>query len=551
MYTDHPLVLLPPLVVITTGLITKNIFLCLASGILSAFFTLAYLDSFFNSVHIILLRFWQTSEIGTLTTWSDFIAGNNLLIFFFLAVIGVLIYLLSHTGGAYAYSSWIKKKVHTPASAQVSSLFLSTTLFIDDYLSCLLVGSVMHPITDAYRISRIKLAFLVDAMTESLTILIPFSSWLAALVGFFKQAGISTLPSANTIIIANPFLLYLSCIPYLFYSFILISTLLLMIYGDISFGMIAHHNRIAQKTGNMHGGKKQRATLLDIEMTRNGNNATLLDFFFPIGLLTVAIFCAFLATGGFSLCGGTRTLVDALQNARAPYSLFIASIIILTVSLLFFIIRKRIMLHETLPIIGKGVLLTLPAIGMLFIAWTFAALLIHDLKTGHYIASLFIDGSHAPFLPLLFFITSSLIAFILGSSWATIALMLSLAIPMLTMHASPPLSLDQIPFLFPVLGALLSGAVLGDHVSPLSDTTIMSSASCGAHHADHVISQLTSTLPVIMGTALSFLMLGTVCREIPYGPLWSLLAGIGVSWTLALGAHTWESFTHRPSHKGE
>lgn len=506
--------LLPPLVVLIIGYLTHRIMLSLIAGI----FLAAIIATNFApiaTISMVVGSVWQNLELFNFFSLQNFWQTGNLFICIFLLVLGVFITMLQVSGGAYAYSVFAKRKIRSAKSAETASLILSTGLFVDDYLSCLTTGAVMYPLTDTQKVPRVKLAFLVDSMSGSLAILCPFSSWVAAIVGFLGDNGISETVSRATVIVANPFTTFANIIPFLFYSFILIATMWFIVRRRVSFGLMKKYEDIAKNTGNLFGGTRH-AEEKDKRIEHNPQHTTLLEFFFPIIVLLVCVLGGILFSGHWWLLGGNNSLMTSFQEASAAAGLFIGGNATLIICTIFFILRKRIHILQLPKVYWNGIKLMWSAALVLILAWTFGDLLRNQLHTGEYLATMMLNSVNITILPMIIFFAGCVIAFTIGSAWGTAAMMFPIVIPLVLSMINAPEqpTLAQIPILFPVLGALLSGCVAGNHISPIADTTIMSSLSTHTRLKDHVHTQIQYALPGILITGLAFLLSGVL---VPYG----------------------------------
>ncbi len=513
-------VLIPPLLVLTAAFVTKRVLLSLCLGIITACFIIADL----SVIHAgsILIQNLQKQIFNT----------DNIYTFIFLIALGSLIALLSHTGGTTAYSTIMAKKISDAKSAESASLLLSCLLLFDDFFSSITVGCIMRPLTDRFKIPRAKLAFLIDSMAAPLVVLIPVSSWIATLTMQLHKSGISQDLSDNPLILADPFSLYLHIIPYIFYSFIIMASVLFIVRKRISFGPMHKQEAIAQKTGNLYGGKKPSKNI-----DKNYcpvDHGSLIDFFLPIGLLLFSVFSAILYAGKYHLFGGNHSLLKALASTDIFFALCTGTVFTLITSFIFFLIKKKMHLKDILSLIKEGVQLMGPSVAILFFAWTFSSLLIHDLKSGSYLASLVVGNIILPLLPCIFFIVSAITSIAIGSSWGTIAVMVPLATPMLIqlLGIQTPATPEQVYLLLPLLGAAFAGAIAGDHISPISSTTVMSSTSSGAYHTDHVYTQFMYALPALIATIIAYLIAGFLAT---YSNALSLIAlPIGIILSLSM-----------------
>lgn len=501
--------LLPPFIVLIVGIITRNVLISLGLGVLGAAF-IACNFSLICALKLSVFKFWNNIQLESLLSVDTFWSNPNLFICIFLCILGIIVTLISHSGGAYAYGKAVRKKIYDKKTVETASLFLSMFLFIDDYFSSLTVGSVMHPLTDHFRIPRAKLAFLVDSLAAPLAVLAPISSWVAAIIGFLSENGVSSTPSHDTLILADPISVYTRVIPFVFYSFIIIPAAFLIVRKRISFGLMHKHEQIAQESGNLFAGKDPVTRKVRGVHERNIENNSILDFAFPIAVLFLSVMCGILYSGKYYLFGGTRSFLEAFQNSRSSIALFLGGCFALIFCILFFLIRRKLHLREVPIECWSGIRLMLPAIIILLLSWTLGDLLRDDLETGNYLASILIGSVSLQLFPLMFFISAAVTSFALGTSWGTMAILFPLAIPMVIsfLKLSTPATLDHVFMLFPVLGAIISGAVSGDHISPISDTTIMSSTSCGSYHVDHVQTQMNYALPILLSTAIAYLLVG-------------------------------------------
>jgi len=449
----------------------------------------------FESIALLIQKFYtQITDI------------DNLCLYGFLLVIGILIVLLNHTGGASAFAQAITRRLSSAKAAQTSSLLISMILFIDDYLSNLTVGYIMRPLTDSFKVARVKLAYLVRSLSGPLVILIPVSSWVAMITSQLDLAGVHPNSAATTKIMADPFYIYVKSIPFIFYSFLLIASVWFVVRKSISYGPMHNHELIAQNTGNLFGGKV--ALVEDIKPIEH-TNGSIADLIVPIVILIASVFIGIPLAGGFYSCN--RGLLDSFRNNNQTFLvLLLASIITVLVATVFALIRNKLSTKQLPQIVKQGYSLMSGAIIMVLFASVLGSLLKTDLSVGTFVANNILGALNPALLPAMFFIVSMMVATITGTSWGTIALMVPTMVQMITvyLHIPTPTCPDQLPILFPILGAIFSGAVCGDHISPISETCIMASTSCGAYPLDHAYTQFWYTIPVIIGTTVAFLITG-------------------------------------------
>lgn len=526
--------LIPPLVVFIVGLWTKRIRLALFLGVAMASI-IASDYSLTDGLFLTFSRLVENSQLLSIGSLSSFSSASNLLIILFVLVLGVLIEMIRHSKAANAFVTFTDSKIKNEKAAETSSLVLSHLLCIDDYLSSLTVGSVLRPITDRFRIARIKLAFLTDSMAAPLAILTPVSSWAAAIIGFLTDNGVSQVIDEKTLLVANPYSLYLNILPYIFYSLTLVVMVWTVVCFRINFGLMQKHDAIAKKTGNLLGGKLFEFSNYQEKATGN-REANIVDFFLPIGSLLGLTLLYILYFGGYSLFGGTATFFEAMRGAPISLVLFLSGASCLTISSIYYLMTKKFYFLELAAVFKNGIRLMFPVSIILLLAWTMGGLLRQDLQTGQWVASLIAGTFPVEWLPLILFWTAAIIALSLGSSWATAAILFPIAIPMVMSmsNLSGPITIEEIPILLPIFGAILSGAVSGDHISLISDTTIMATSSSGSDLTDHVKSQAAYSAPVFLGASAGYIAAGYFVQDIASWPYLALSLGISISTTLGL-----------------
>jgi tetracycline resistance efflux pump len=489
------LVLLPPVVVLICAFATKRLNLSLIIGLILAALIAASCAPI-PAAKLLGIRLWeQATDADTLYNFA------------FLLVLGVIITILSYTGGAAAFAGILTKRIGSAKGAETSSFFLSITLFIDDYLSGLTVGHVMHHLTDRFRIPRVKLAFLLRAMTGPLIILAPISSWIAMITSQIGSAGVSNT-SATAPITADPFSLFVASIPFIMYSLVLIPSVFYIIQARISYGPIHTQEKIAHETGNLFGGKEP--THVQAIVAENASHS-IADLLVPLATLIGGFFAGILYFGGFHLFGGTKTFLEVFKSdMETAYILFMVGLITLVITFIFSLMRHKITVAAIPQLVKEGVMSMYSSIVMLYLAITLGILLRKDLETGQYLANLLVGSISEMFLPLMFFGIAFAIGLAIGSAWGTITLMLPIAIPMVLQFANLPMPVnpEQLMMLLPVLGAIFSGAVAGNHLSPIADMTVLITSSSGAYPMDHLQTQIPYVVPALIGTACAFLLMG-------------------------------------------
>jgi tetracycline resistance efflux pump len=503
------IVLIPPLLVIGCVLATRRMIVAFLLGIVTS----ALIVSKGNIDQAVLLsakHLWKSAGLKQVTSLGGFMSSWNLLIFIFLICLGILIVLLSESGAAEAYVKLISQRVKTRKEAQSASLLLSLFFFIDDYFSALTVGSVMRPLAYVHNIHPVKLAFLTTAMATPITIISPISSWVGEIVLQLKQVGIGP-EGATTVIVGDPYTIFIYAIPYLLYPLLVIAGTWYIVLRNISYGPMQKYDRLKSTTHEF--------------ITDTGKNGSLGDFLMPLIVLIAAVCLTMLYTGDSYLFGGTESISSALKNGSVHKALFAGGIASLFFGLLYFGIKGTIPVSQLMQIIRNGSTLMFPSILMLICAWSLGSILKNDLKTGAYIATVLSSFMRIEWFPLMCFLCSALIALMIGSAWATIGLMFPIMIDMLQklLSLAPNTPLSSIEFVLPLIGATLSGAVMGVHLSVIADNSMMSSVSTGANHLEHVKTMAWYLIPIGCSAAAGFACIG-------------FLAGhIGLKASLALG----------------
>ncbi|KKQ33141.1 MAG: Na+ antiporter NhaC [candidate division TM6 bacterium GW2011_GWF2_37_49] len=528
------LVLVPPILVLIIAFFIKNIRIALVSGILAA---ALILNNFFiiDSLKTVFYRFIKTMELANLTSWAKFWECNYLFILLFLLVLGVIISILEHSGSAFAYGNFIKQKLKSARSAECASLFLSLFFFIDDDFGSLTVGSVMQPVTDMFKIPRIKLGLLVNSIAVPSATLIPLSSWVATIMGQLHQTGVSMNADAKTIILCDPFFTYLKTMPFLFYGLIIVLSVWFIVLRRISYGIIAKHEHIAQTTGTLFGGKA--AIIRTKQATHTETNSTLFDFIFPIALLVILSIFEILRGGDFYLFGGDSGLIEVLAYSNIPAALFKGGLATVLITTIYFLVRKAIKFSSLPRYIVEGVNMMKPAVIILILIWTFSGILRADLQIGDFIAKHLIGSISMNFLPLIFFITAVLIAMLIGSAWGTFGLLIPIGLPLVVTLSKliTPVTPDQIQLIYPLLGAIISGSVAGTHLSPISHVMLMSATSTACYHIDLVKAQISFAIPAIISTASAFLLIGLMLQHgycLKYSLVASFVLGVMLNFAM-------------------
>lgn len=511
--------LLPPFLVLASALYSRRVILSLAIGLASASL-IARGFAPLDSVHYLLFSLGDTLDLPNLSR-GILSPSSNWTLFIFITTLGVIIALLQRSGAVDAFTRLIEGRVSRQKDVERVSLMLSFLFFIDDYFSSLSIGKLMVPLTDRFRIARAKLAFLIDSMCAPLAILCPFSSWVGVVIGFLVNNGVSNDPEKNPALLMAPFWVFINTIPFIFYSFLIMGTSWYIVSRGIRFGSMKTFEEHADATGDTKGNSVPAVS------TANPNGRVS-DFFAVWFLLVTSLLGSLLYFGGFFMLGGDNGFVEALQQTQMTLALFSCSLIALPVSLLYFVARKSISIKEIALIFREGFSMMKSALVILVIAWSMGEILREDLKVGEFISNGLLSGVSQSFFPMAVFITALISAFATGSSWGTAALLFPMVLPALLAgaHEAPFYSLEAIPHFLPTIGALLSGCVAGDHISPISDTTIMTSVSTDMPHINHVETQIIYAVPPIVSTLFGYMLLIFLPESLPL-PIKALAAMAG------------------------
>lgn len=485
--------LLPPLLVIAVILFTQQLNISLAVGILCAGLIAG------QGNIVVALRLCIEKFITHITD------VDNIYLYVVLVFISSLIVLLTITGSAAGCARIIGKKIRTKRSVEVSSVLLAFLLSIDDYLSILTVGFVMKPIADRLAVARTKLAYIMHALAGPLVIIMPISTWAAAVLVQFDNAGIGN--HATSKIIGDVFYVYLKTVPFIFYSLILVLAVCFVVWRRISFGVLAQDERkavVMVDEGEERSGlvKPYKHSLVEITM--------------PIGLLVGGVFFGILYAGNYSLFGGNNSLIDAFRENDKTFLIFFLSGCAAFVSTVILALYKKMICFQQIPaIVWEGFLSMKSSITMVIFASMLGSFLRLDLHTGSYVAYLLLGAMPLFLIPVMVFIVSLAITSATGSAWGTFSLLIPIVTEMLLslLQLRTPIVLDAIPLLFPTLGALLSGAACGNHISPLADTTVLTATSAGVEPLEHARTQFAYAVPVVLGTVVAFVMSGLLCNN--------------------------------------
>ena len=471
--------LLPPIIAIALALITKEVYSSLFVGILAGGLLYANFNPEMTIVHVF--------QEGFIASVAD---AYNVGILIFLVVLGALVAMMNKAGGSAAFGRWASKRIHTKVGAQLATVALGVLIFIDDYFNCLTVGSVMRPVTEKQKISREKLAYLIDATAAPVCIIAPISSWAAAVSGFAEGSGM------------NGFKLFISAIPYNFYAILTIVMMLTITLMKFDYGPMKKFEANADKKGVIEEAKEK---IEEIKERQENTKGRVIDLVLPVIVLIIACVIGMIYSGGFFTEGeeGYRNFITAFSNSDASVGLVYGSFITLILSVIFFMLRRVMSFKDCMECIPEGFKAMVPPILILVCAWTLKTM---TMSLG---AQEFIDGfvrnsasSFMNLLPAIIFLIAVGMSFATGTSWGTFGILIPIVIAVF--------GFDKGNITIVAISACMAGAVCGDHCSPISDTTIMSSAGANANHINHVSTQLPYALTVAAVSFVSYIIAGFV-----------------------------------------
>jgi tetracycline resistance efflux pump len=471
--------LLPPVIAIALALITKEVYSSLFVGI--AIGALLYSN---GNLELGLNTMLYNENGGMITKLSD---SGNVGIMVFLVILGIMVALMNKVGGSAAFGQWASKNIKTRVGAQLATIALGVLIFVDDYFNCLTVGSVMRPVTDRHQVSRAKLAYLIDATAAPICIIAPVSSWAAAVT--------SSVPKGSDI---NGFNMFLQTIPYNFYAITTLSMMILLTIMKFDFGSMKVHEDNAKKGDLFTTAARPYG---DDDDTTDKPNGAVIDLVLPVIVLIICCIIGMIYSGGFFT---GETFVDAFAGADAPKGLVLGSIATFFFTFCFYMVRNVMTFKEFTECIPAGFRAMVAPIMILTMAWTLSGMTgllgakfyVHDLVAGS-------AGILKMFLPTIIFVVAMFLAFSTGTSWGTFSILIPVVCNVFG-------SGDTYEMLIISIAACLSGAVCGDHCSPISDTTIMASAGAHSDHVNHVSTQLPYALTAASVSVTGYLIAGGI-----------------------------------------
>lgn len=454
--------LVPPIIAIILALITKEVYSSLFIGILVG--GLFYSDFSFEGTitHIF--------NDGFIAVLSD---SYNVGILIFLVILGAMVSLMNRAGGSAAFGRFAREKIKSRTGAQLTTIALGVLIFIDDYFNCLTVGSVMKPVTDEHKVSRAKLAYLIDATAAPICIIAPISSWAAAVSGFVEGE--------------DGFSIFIRAIPYNFYALLTIIMMLGLVIMNVDFGPMKSHEDNA-KNGDLFSAGAKNDVNESVYINPKGK---VIDLIIPIITLIICCVIGMIYTGGFFDGAG---FVTAFSNSDASVGLALGSICAMLITIIVYLFRKVLTFSDCMECLPAGFKAMVPAILILTFAWTLKAMT-DSLGAAPFVAGAMEQtaGALMNLLPAIIFLVGCFLAFSTGTSWGTFGILIPIVVAVFA-DSNPQLMIISI-------SACMAGAVCGDHCSPISDTTIMASAGAQCNHVNHVATQLPYA---VIAAAISF-----------------------------------------------
>ncbi len=465
--------LVPPIIAIVLALVTKEVYSSLFIGILAG----ALLYSGFNFEGTMLHVF----DDGIIAQLSD---SYNVGILIFLVILGVLVSLMNKAGGSAAFGEWAGKHIKTRVGAQLATIALGILIFIDDYFNCLTVGSVMRPVTDKHHVSRAKLAYLIDATAAPVCIIAPVSSWAAAVSGYAPEG-------------TNGIQLFIRTIPYNFYALLSIAMMIMLTVSKTDYGPMALHEKNAVVNNDIYTTPdRPYANAGDDKISSRGK---VVDLVVPVVVLVICCVIGMIYTGGFF--SGTD-FVDAFANCDASRGLVYGSAVALVITLIMYLVRRVLTFKECMDCVPEGFKSMVAPILILTFAWSLKAMT-DSLGAKEYVAAVVKSSAEGfmNWLPAIIFLIAVFLSFSTGTSWGTFGILIPIVINVFP--ASDPMMIIS-------MSACMAGAVCGDHCSPISDTTIMSSAGARCNHLNHVTTQLPYAMTCAAVSCVTYVIAGFV-----------------------------------------
>ena len=473
--------LLPPIVAIVLALISKEVYSSLFLGCLVGALLYTQFAPWDTIVTLV------GADYGIVSVLAD---SGNMGIIVFLVTLGIMVDLMNKGGGSEAFGRWAKKTVHTRCGAQLLTMLLGVLIFVDDYFNCLTVGAVMRPVTESHKISRAKLAYVIDSTAAPVCMIAPVSSWAAAVSGYVQS------PSINGIE------LFLKQIPWNYYCLLTLLMIVVISVLNIDYGSMLTHEYNAQVKDDLFTTPERPFAGADDYEAPSKGKSSVLDLLVPVIVLIAVCIVSLVYSGGYF--DGGMTFMAAFSAAEAGPALAIGGLIGCVFTFLYFWLRGAIGFEKSMESVPQGFIQMIAPILILTFAWTLCSFTRNAMYSADFVSNAMANvGDLRMFLPAIIFIIGAAIGFATGTSWGTIGIMAPIVVSVFNYDAEPILCTIG-------LAAACSGGVMGDHCSPISDTTIMASAGAHCYHLNHVFTQIPYALTVAGVSFVSFILAGLI-----------------------------------------
>ena len=473
--------LLPPIVAIVLALISKEVYSSLFLGCLVGALLYTQFAPWDTIVTLV------GADYGIISVLAD---GGNMGIIVFLVTLGIMVDLMNKGGGSEAFGRWAKKTVHTRCGAQLLTMLLGVLIFVDDYFNCLTVGAVMRPVTESHKISRAKLAYVIDSTAAPVCMIAPVSSWAAAVSGYVQS------PSINGIE------LFLKQIPWNYYCLLTLLMIVVISVLNIDYGSMLTHEYNAQVKDDLFTTPERPFAGADDYEAPSKGKSSVLDLLVPVIVLIAVCIISLVYSGGYF--DGGMTFMEAFSAAEAGPALAIGGLIGCVFTFVYFWLRGAIGFEKSMESVPQGFIQMIAPILILTFAWTLCSFTRNAMYSADFVSNAMANvGDLRMFLPAIIFIIGAAIGFATGTSWGTIGIMAPIVVSVFNYDAEPILCTIG-------LAAACSGGVMGDHCSPISDTTIMASAGAHCYHLNHVFTQIPYALTVAGVSFVSFILAGLI-----------------------------------------
>ena len=473
--------LLPPIVAIVLALISKEVYSSLFLGCLVGALLYTQFAPWDTIVTLV------GADYGIISVLAD---SGNMGIIVFLVTLGIMVDLMNKGGGSEAFGRWAKKTVHTRCGAQLLTMLLGVLIFVDDYFNCLTVGAVMRPVTESHKISRAKLAYVIDSTAAPVCMIAPVSSWAAAVSGYVQS------PSINGIE------LFLKQIPWNYYCLLTLLMIVVISVLNIDYGSMLTHEYNAQVKDDLFTTPERPFAGADDYEAPSKGKSSVLDLLVPVIVLIAVCIISLVYSGGYF--DGGMTFMAAFSAAEAGPALAIGGLIGCVFTFLYFWLRGAIGFEKSFESVPQGFIQMIAPILILTFAWTLCSFTRFAMYSADFVSNAMANvGDLRMFLPAIIFIIGAAIGFATGTSWGTIGIMAPIVVSVFNYDVEPILCTIG-------LAAACSGGVMGDHCSPISDTTIMASAGAHCYHLNHVFTQIPYALTVAGVSFVSFILAGLI-----------------------------------------